>query len=73
MAFQWRNSIYKQLTRNRKSLLHHLPASLQKAMVAAWNQHYEELYESESEQDRRRFVEFLQGFNDYQSLYRFFT
>ena len=49
MAFQWRNSIYKQLTRNRKSLLHHLPASLQKAMVTAWNQHYEELYESESD------------------------
>lgn len=49
MAFQWRNSIYKQLTRNRKSLLRHLPASLQKAMVTAWNQHYEELYESESD------------------------
>lgn len=49
MAFQWRNSIYKQLTLNRKSLLRHLPASLQKAMVTAWNQHYEELYESESD------------------------
>ena len=49
MAFQWRNSIYKKLTLNRKSLLRHLPASLQKAMVAAWNQHYEELYESESD------------------------
>jgi len=49
MAFQWRNSIYKQLTRNRQSLLHHLPASLQKAMITAWNQHYEELYESESD------------------------
>ncbi|WP_157453444.1 hypothetical protein [Coleofasciculus chthonoplastes] len=49
MAFQWRNSIYKQLTLNRQSLLHHLPASLQKAMVTAWNQHYEELYESESD------------------------
>lgn len=49
MAFQWRNSIYKQLTLNRKSLLRHLPASLQKAMITAWNQHYEELYESESD------------------------
>lgn len=49
MAFQWRNSIYKQLTLNRQSLLRHLPASLQKAMVTAWNQHYEELYESESD------------------------
>jgi len=49
MAFQWRNSIYKQLTRNRQSLLLHLPASLQKAMITAWNQHYEELYESESD------------------------
>lgn len=46
---QWRNSIYKQLTLNRKSLLRHLPASLQKAIVTAWNQHYEELYESESD------------------------
>jgi len=49
MTFQGRNSIYKQLTRNRKSLLRHLPASLQKAIVTAWNQHYEELYESESD------------------------
>ncbi|MEQ9486055.1 hypothetical protein [Coleofasciculus sp. F4-SAH-05] len=49
MTFQGRNSIYKQLTLNRKSLLRHLPASLQKAMVTAWNQHYEELYESESD------------------------
>lgn len=49
MTFQWRNSIYKQVTRNRQSLLRQMPASLQKAMITAWNQHYEELYESESD------------------------
>lgn len=49
MKLQQSSYIYKQLNRNKNYLLRCMPTSLQKAMVTAWNQHYEELYESESD------------------------
>ncbi|MGJ5675630.1 MAG: hypothetical protein ACR9NN_18770 [Nostochopsis sp.] len=49
MTLTWSSSIYKQITQDRLSLLRNIPASLQKAMVMALNQHYEELYEAEAD------------------------
>ncbi len=47
MIFQGSGSIYKQVTRNRQSLLYNMPTSLQKAIVSVSHHRYEELYQSE--------------------------
>lgn len=48
MTIQGSNSIFNKLIRDRQSLIRHIPNSLQQSMYIAWNNHYEELYESES-------------------------
>ena len=50
MTLKWSSSIYKQITVERQILLlSHMPDSLQRALVRAWEQHYEDLYESEAD------------------------
>lgn len=49
MILQGSDSIYKQITRNRQSLLSNMPKPLRKAIVSVWDHRYEELYESDSD------------------------
>ncbi|NEQ68452.1 MAG: hypothetical protein F6K21_23720 [Symploca sp. SIO2D2] len=49
MTLPWSSSTYKQISVDRQSLLCHMPDSLQKSLVRAWEHHYEELYESEAD------------------------
>lgn len=48
MSSEGSNLIYKQIISNRPSLLRYMPDSLQEAMIAAFSNSYEELYELDS-------------------------
>lgn len=49
MSSKGSNLIYKQIISNRPSLLRYMPDSLQEAIIAAFSNSYEELYELESD------------------------